>query len=55
MNPTNPKLTEARIETLFEIIDELLAILKEHDPEFKKALVTNSKLNDYFLIRAGAK
>lgn len=55
MNPTNPKLTQARVETLFEIIDELLVVLKEYDLDLKKALVTNSKLNDYFLIRAGAK
>lgn len=55
MNPTNPKLTEARIETLFQIIDELLAELKRYDPELQKAFVTNSKLNDYYLIRVGAK
>lgn len=55
MNPNDAKLTEARIATLFEIIDELLVVLKEYDPDLKKALVTNSKLNDYFLIMAGAK
>lgn len=50
-----PELTPARIETLFQVIDELLIVLKEYDPNLHKALVVNNRLNDYYLIRAGAK
>lgn len=48
-------LQESQIKTLFEIIDELLKVLKATDPKLGKALISNSKLNDYYLIRAGAK
>lgn len=48
-------LQEAQLKTLFEIIDELLKVLKKYDPELHKALVVNSRINDYYLIRAGAK
>lgn len=49
------ELAEARIARQGEIIDELLKVLKEYDPELHKRLVTNSQINDWYLIRAGAK
>lgn len=55
MNPEAKSIQTQKVEILFQIIDELLAELRKYDPKLQKALATNSKLNDYFLIRIGAK
>jgi len=39
---------------LFDLIEELVSILRE-DPELLSKLATNTKLNDFYMIRKGAK
>lgn len=52
---TDLELANARIARQAEIIDELLKVLKELDPNLAMRLVSNSQINDWYLIRAGAK
>lgn len=48
-------LMRAKVNVLFELIDELMEALKKADPKIAKQLAINSKLNDFYLIRRGAK
>lgn len=48
-------LTAKRVDNALMLIDELMTALAKASPEIHKQLVINSKLNDFFLIRRGAK
>jgi hypothetical protein len=49
------ELANARIAAQGEVIDELIRMLKESSPKMYQLMVTNSKINDWYLIRIGAK
>lgn len=50
------KLLEERLKMLFKLMEELIKVLKESGGnDLGVGLVSNSKLNDFYMIRKGAK